>query len=305
MAKLIVRRLLVAVPTLFLFSLLVFSLMHLAPGDPTLLYTGRVVSQEVYERTRAQLGLDEPLYTQYWKFITNLVQGDLGRSHNYRVEVLELLKLRVPNSIMLGASAMILTYIISIPLGVLAAVKQRSAIDIIVLAIIALGMSIPLFWLGLMLILVFAVRLRWFPVSGYDSLHHMVLPVVTLSAVQISYVMRMTRSSMLEVLRQDYVRTASAKGLKARVVVWKHAFRNALIPLISIFGMQIGWLAAGAVVIEMVFVWPGVGRLIVESIIRSDYPVVQGVLLMLGATVILGNLIADILYTIADPKIRL
>jgi len=305
MAKLIVRRLLVAIPTLFVFSLLVFSLMHLAPGDPTLLYTGRVVSQEVYERTRAQLGLDEPLYTQYWKFVTSLLQGDLGRSHNYRVDVVELLKLRVPNSVMLSASAMLLTYIISVPLGVLAAVKQRSAIDMIVLAIIALGMSIPLFWLGLMLILVFSVRLRWLPVSGYDSLQHMVLPVITLSAVQISYVVRMTRSSMLEVLRQDYVRTATAKGLKDRVVIWKHAFRNALIPLISIFGMQIGWLAAGAVVIEMVFVWPGIGRLIVESIIRSDYPVVQGVLLMLGGTVILGNLLADILYTIADPKIRL
>ncbi|MBN1316215.1 MAG: ABC transporter permease [Anaerolineales bacterium] len=305
MAKLIIRRLIVAVPTLFLFSLLVFSLMHLAPGDPTLLYTGKIVSKEVYERTRAQLGLDEPLYIQYGKFVTNLLHGNLGRSHNYRIDVLELLKLRVPNSVILGASAMLLTYIISVPLGVLAAIKQKSAVDMIVLAIIALGMSIPLFWLGLMLILLFSVRLRWFPVSGYDSLHHMILPVVTLSAVQISYVMRMTRSSMLEVLRQDYVRTASAKGLKMKTVIWKHAFRNALIPLISIFGMQIGWLAAGAVVIEMVFVWPGIGRLIVESIIRSDYPVIQGVLLMLGATVILGNLVADILYTIADPKIRL
>lgn len=305
MAKLIIRRLAVAVPTMFLFSLLVFSLMHLAPGDPTLLYTGRVVSQEVYERTRAQLGLDEPLYIQYGKFITNLMRGDLGRSHNYRMEVIELLKLRVPNSLILGTAALILTYIVAIPLGILASIKQHSFIDIFVLILIAIGMSIPLFWLGLMLILIFSVKLRWLPVSGYESLPHMVLPVVTLAAVQISYVMRMTRSSMLEVLRQDYIRTATAKGLKMREIIWKHAFRNALIPLISIFGMQIGWLAAGAVVIEMVFIWPGIGRLIVESIVRGDYPVTQGVLLMLGATVILGNLVADILYTIVDPKIRL
>jgi peptide/nickel transport system permease protein len=300
----IIRRLLLAIPTLLVFSMLIFSLMHIAPGDPTLLYTGRVVSKEVYERTRTQLGLDEPLHIQYWKFLTNLLQGNLGTSLNFRMDVVDLLKLRLPNSLILGTASLILTYLVAVPLGTLAAIKQHSLFDIVTLVIIALGMAMPLFWLGLMLILYFSVNLGWFPVSGYESWRHMVLPVVSLTAVQISFVMRMIRSSMLEILRQDYIRTAYSKGLGRARITLLHAFRNALIPVISIFGMQIGWLVAGAVVIEMVFVWPGVGKLIVDSIIRSDYPVIQGILLIIGATVILGNLIADILYTIADPRIR-
>jgi peptide/nickel transport system permease protein len=300
----IIRRLLLAIPTLLVFSMLIFSLMHISPGDPTLLYTGRVVSKEVYERTRAQLGLDEPLHIQYWKFLTNLLRGNLGTSLNFRMDVVDLLKLRLPNSLILGTASLILTYLVAVPLGTLAAIKQHSLFDIVTLVIIALGMAMPLFWLGLMLILYFSVNLGWFPVSGYESWRHMVLPVVSLTAVQISFVMRMIRSSMLEILRQDYIRTAYSKGLGRARITLLHAFRNALIPVISIFGMQIGWLVAGAVVIEMVFVWPGVGKLIVDSIIRSDYPVIQGILLIIGATVILGNLIADILYTIADPRIR-
>jgi ABC-type dipeptide/oligopeptide/nickel transport system permease component len=221
------------------------------------------------------------------------------------MDVVDLLKLRLPNSLILGTASLILTYLVAVPLGTLAAIKQHSIFDIVTLVIIALGMAIPLFWLGLMLILYFSVNLGWFPVSGYESWRHMVLPVVSLAAVQISFVMRMIRSSMLEILRQDYIRTAHSKGLGQARITLLHAFRNALIPVISIFGMQIGWLVAGAVVIEMVFVWPGVGKLIVDSIIRSDYPVIQGILLIIGTTVILGNLIADILYTIADPRIRI
>ncbi len=304
MFQTILRRLIVAIPTLFIFSLFIFSLMHLAPGDPTVLYTGRLASKEVYERTREQLGLDDPLYIQYWKFVSNLVKGDLGRSLNYRMKVIDLLKLRLPNSLILGSASLLLAYLIAIPFGILAAIKQGSIIDIATMVIIAFGMSIPLFWLGLMLILLFSVRLGWFPVSGYESWKHMVLPVVSLASVQVSFLMRMIRSSMLEVLRQDYIRAAKAKGAPSKIVVLKHAFRNALLPVVSIFGMQLGWLVAGAVVIENVFVWPGVGKLIVDSIIRSDYPVVQGVLLILGGTVILGNLIADVLYPIVDPRIR-
>ena len=304
MIESIIRRLLIAIPTLLLFSVMVFTMMYLVPGDPVLLYTGRLASVEVQERTREQLGLDQPLYIQYWNFLVRLSKGDLGTSFKYRMGVVELLKMRMPNSLILGTTSMLLAYLIAIPLGILAAVKQGSLVDISVMIIIALGMSIPIFWLGLMLVLVFSVKLGWFPVSGYESWHHMVLPIVTLASVQVSFIMRMVRSSMLEELRQDYVRTALSKGVKKRSIIWRHAFRNSLIPIISIFGMQIGWLVAGAVVIEMVFVWPGVGRLIVDSIIRSDYPVVQGVLLILGATVILGNLAADVLYRIADPRIR-
>ncbi len=304
MIESIIRRLLIAIPTLLVFSVMIFLMMYLVPGDPVLLYTGRLASIEVQERTREQLGLNEPLHIQYWNFLTRLLKGDLGTSFKYRTAVIELLKQRMPNSLILGVSSLLLAYLIAVPLGMLAAVKQGSMIDISAMIIIALGMSIPIFWLGLMLVLFFSVKLGWFPVSGYESWRHMVLPIVTLAAVQISFIMRMVRSSMLEEMRQDYIRTARSKGVKKSVIIWKHAFRNSLIPLISIFGMQIGWLVAGAVVIEMVFVWPGVGRLIVDSIIRSDYPVVQGVLLILGATVILGNLVADILYHIADPRIR-
>jgi peptide/nickel transport system permease protein len=300
----IIRRLLITIPSLLVFTILIFSLIHLAPGDPTLLYTGRLVSSEVYARTRLQLGLDEPLYTQYWKFLSRLLQGDLGTSLKFRMPVTDLLALRLPNSLILGISSLVLAYLIALPLGILAAIKQGSIFDMLAMVIIALGMSIPIFWLGLMAILLFAVRLRWFPVSGYENWRYMVLPVSTLAVVQLSFIMRMTRSSMLEEMRQDYIRTAHAKGLKNRIVLWRHAFRNSLIPIISLLGMQIGWLVAGEVITETVFVWPGVGRLIVESIIRSDYPVVLGVLFVLGFTVIMGNLLADILYRIADPRIR-
>lgn len=304
MISAVIRRLLIAIPTLLVFSVMIFLMMYMVPGDPVLLYTGRLASVEVQERARVQLGLDQPLHIQYWKFMVRLLHGDLGTSLKFRSPVTELLKQRMPNSLVLGTSAMILAYIIAIPLGILAAIKQGSAIDIFAMIIIAIGMSIPLFWLGLMFVLFFSVKLRWLPVSGYESWRHMILPIVTLAMVQISFIMRMVRSSMLEELRQDYIRTARAKGQKNRIVILRHAFRNSLIPLISIFGMQIGWLVAGAVVIEMVFVWPGVGRLIVDSIIRSDYPVVQGILLILGFTVIFGNLVADILYRIADPRVR-
>jgi len=278
--------------------------MYLVPGDPVLLYTGRLSSREVQERTRHQLGLDQPIYIQYAKYLGRLMQGDLGTSFKFRVDVIDLLKDRVPNSLKLGAFSLFLAYLIAIPFGVLAAIKQGGIIDILATIVISIGMSIPIFWLGLMLVLFFSVKLGWFPVAGYESWRHLVLPIVTLAVVQVSFIMRMVRSSMIEELRQDYVRTARAKGLKQNTVIIRHAFRNSLIPIISLFGMQIGWLVAGAVVIEMVFVWPGVGKLIVDSITRSDYPVVQGVLLVLGLTVILGNLVADILYGIADPRIR-
>jgi len=300
----ILRRLLTAIPTLLVFSVIVFFLMYLVPGDPVLLYTGRLSSREVQERTRHQLGLDQPIYIQYAKYLGRLMQGDLGTSFKFRVDVIDLLKDRVPNSLKLGAFSLFLAYLIAIPFGVLAAIKQGGIIDILATIVISIGMSIPIFWLGLMLVLFFSVKLGWFPVAGYESWRHLVLPIVTLAVVQVSFIMRMVRSSMIEELRQDYVRTARAKGLKQNTVIIRHAFRNSLIPIISLFGMQIGWLVAGAVVIEMVFVWPGVGKLIVDSITRSDYPVVQGVLLVLGLTVILGNLVADILYGIADPRIR-
>jgi ABC-type dipeptide/oligopeptide/nickel transport system permease component len=221
------------------------------------------------------------------------------------MDVVDLLKMRIPNSLILGFLSLVFAYALAIPLGVLSAVKQGTILDMVTMVIIALGMSMPLFWLGLMLVLFFSVRLGWFPVSGYENWRYLVLPVATLVSVQLSFLMRMVRSSMLEVLRQDYIRTARAKGLTGFNVIWRHALRNALIPLISILGMQIGWLVAGDVVIETVFVWPGVGKLIVDSIIRSDYPVIQGILLFLGGMVILGNLVADLLYRVVDPRIHM
>lgn len=305
MTSFIFRRFIILIPTVLALSVFVFILMQIAPGDPTYLYTGPQVSKEVYERTREFLGLDQPLYIQFWKFLTNLSKGNLGRSLAYRTDVIDLLKLRLPNTLLLGGAALITTYIIAIPFGTFAAINRGKLFDSIILFFIAIGMAVPTFWMGLMLILLFSVSLRLLPVSGYDSIRHMILPVLTITLVQMSFVMRMMRSSMLEVLHEDYVRTARAKGVKENVVIFKHALRNALVSVISVMGMQIGWLVGGSVVIETVFVWPGVGRLLVDSILRNDYPLTQGVLLVIGISVILGNLLADILYRVADPRITL
>jgi ABC-type dipeptide/oligopeptide/nickel transport system permease component len=302
--RFIVIRALASIPVLFVISVAAFALMHIAPGDPVAFVLGRNAPQEAYERTRRDLGLDKPLPVQYWRFLTSTARGDMGESLIYRAPTSKLVAERLPRTLLLSVLALLLCYLIAIPIGVLAAVKRGSAIDLGVMAGATLGISVPSFWLGLILIVVFAVKLRWLPASGHEGLRALVLPVVTLAIGEAAVIARLIRSSMIESLAGDYVRTARAKGLRDIRVVFIHALRNAMLPTISVLGLQLGFLLVSTVVVENVFGWPGVGRLLVESIGRRDYPVVQGTLLVLGATIVVGNLIADVLYRVANPQIR-
>lgn len=316
MTTYIARRCLGLVPVLIAISILVFLMLHLAPGDPVLTILGASertnLDPAVVEAVRKEFGLDKPLYAQYWLFISKAARGDLGRSFQTRENVLEMIASRLPATLQLTLAAMVLSLATAIPLGVLSAVNQNSLLDNAGMMFAAFGISIPRFWFGLILILIFAVNLRWLPSTGIghiengiaDVLRHLVLPAVSLGLSMLALVTRMTRSSMLEVIRQDYVRTARAKGLSERVVIYKHALKNALIPVVTVVGMQFGALLGGAVVTETIFSWPGVGRLAVNSILRRDFPMVQGTTLVMCFTFVVVNLLVDIFYTFLDPRIR-
>ncbi len=291
-------------PVLLAVTIIVFSIIHLIPGDPVRLALGEMSSQQAYDHMRAELGLDKPLYIQYFSFLWRLAHLNLGKSIIYREDVTKLLAAKLPNTLKLTGSALILSYALAIPLGILAAVKRNTIIDYLSMGIAIAGVSVPSFWLGFLLISLFAIHLHWFPIAGYGGIKYLVLPAVTLGFGGAAIVARMMRSSMLEVINKDYIVTAKAKGLRYWTVITKHALRNALIPIVTLLGLQVGWLIGGAVVIEIVFLRPGVGRLIVNSIYMRDFPVVQGVTLILAVTVILGNLLADILYAVIDPKVR-
>jgi len=300
----IFRRILTMFPVLLAVTIIVFSIIHLIPGDPVRIALGEMSSQQAYDQMRSELGLDEPLYIQYFSFLGRLFHLNLGKSIIYHEGVTKLLAAKLPNTLKLTGSALLLSYVFAIPLGILAAVKRNTIIDYISMGIAIAGVSVPSFWLGFILISLFAIHLHWFPIAGYGGIKYLILPAVTLGFGGAAVVARMMRSSMLEVINQDYIVTAEAKGLRYWTVITKHALRNALIPIITLLGLQVGWLIGGAVVIEIVFLRPGVGRLIVNSIYMRDFPVVQGVTLILSVTVILGNLLADILYSIIDPKVR-
>lgn len=283
---------------------MVFLLMHLAPGDPALLIAGQNAPPEVYERIRRSLGLDRPLYEQYLLFLARVGRGDLGRSLLLGERVADLVGQALAVTLGLALAGLGLSYLIGVPVGIVSAVRSNSLVDQASMVGALVFVSVPPFWLGLILMYVFGLRLGWFPISGHGSLAHDVLPAVTLGLGGAALVARMTRSAMLEVIRQDFVRTARSKGLAERVVVYKHALRNAVIPIISLLGLRLGWTVGGAVTLEMVFSRPGMGRLLVNSILSRDYPVVQGVLLILAFSVMLGNLFADIFYAVADPRIK-
>lgn len=303
--RFVVRRLLGAVPSLLVVSLFIFMLQHLAPGDPTILVTGPVVSDEVYERTRKQLGLDEPLPVQYWTFLSNAVTGNLGTSLLSKRPTLDLIIERLPRTLAVSLGAMALSYAIGVTAGIIAAIRRGTVWDVLVMGGATLGMAIPGFWLGLMLIMFFAVRLGWFPASGASSPKHFVLPILALGIGEAASIARVIRSSMLESMSGDFIRTARAKGLREYVVIVRHALRNALLPVTSILGLQIGFLLTGAVIVETVFGFPGLGRLLIESILNKDFPVVQGVLLVIGLMIVIGNFIADVIYRVVDPRISL
>lgn len=293
-------------PVLLAVTIIVFSILHLVPGDPVRLALGERASQHAYNRMRAELGLNKPLYIQYFSFLWRLFHLNLGKSIIYREDVTKLLAARMPSTLELTGSALVLTYLFAVLLGILAAVKRNTLLDYISMGIAIAGVSIPGFWLGFILISVFSLGLHWFPIAGYGGggINYLVLPAVTLAFGGAAQVARMMRSSLLEVINQDYIVTAAAKGLHYWVVIIKHAVRNALIPIVTLFGLQVGWLVGGAVVLEIVFLRPGVGMLLVNSIYMLDFPVVQGATLLLAITVILGNLLADILYSIVNPKVR-
>jgi len=304
MLQYVFKRLLSTIPVLLGISLLLFFMLRALPGDPAQVLAGQMASQEDIELIRHQLGLDRPVYVQYAFFLGRLARLDLGRSARTQNPVIQEVWARLPNTILLALVAISLACIFGIPAGIISAVRPYTLLDYFVTSTALFGISMPVFWLGLMLVVIFSVMLQWLPAGGTGSWKHVILPSVTLAAFVIAFIARMTRSSMLEVLSQDYTTTARSKGLKERVVVIKHAMKNALIPIITVVGLQFGMLLGGAVLTETVFAWPGLGRLIVDAILARDYPVIQGAILIFGLLYILVNLIVDLLYAYVDPRIR-
>jgi peptide/nickel transport system permease protein len=294
-----------ALLVIFGVTAIVFLLIHLIPGDPVEIMLGESTSVADREVLRAALGLDKPLLTQFLSYLEGLLQLDLGTSIHFRRPVSELLLERLPATGLLAAATLAVSMALAFPLGVIAAIRRNTAWDTGAMAFSMLGVSIPNFWLGPILILVFSLWLGWFPVSGRDGLVSVVLPAVTLGTGLAAVLSRMVRSSMLEVLGEDYMRAAMARGLAPHRVVLRHGLRNALLPVITLLGLQLGALLAGAVITETVFSWPGVGLLTIESIQTRDYPVLQACVLLISTTYVLVNLLTDIAYAWIDPRIRI
>lgn len=304
MHKYIIRRLLLLIPVILGVTFLVFTIMYLTPGDPASLRLGEHAPKEQVEILREEMGLNDPFIVQYVRFVTKAVTGDFGRSYDSNRPVFDEVFSRFPATLKLTVAAMIIAVIIGIPIGIISATKQYSAIDSIAMVGALIGVSMPVFWLGLMLILVFSVGLGILPSSGADSIRHLILPAFSLGVGSAAIVTRMTRSSMLEVIRQDYIRTARSKGVAEKVVINKHALKNALIPVITVVGLQFGGLLGGAVLTETVFSWPGVGRLMVNSIRKKDSPTVLASVVFISVTFSFVNLFVDLLYAFIDPRIK-
>ncbi|MFA4905111.1 MAG: ABC transporter permease [Candidatus Margulisiibacteriota bacterium] len=299
MRKFFFKRLLQLIPLLIGISLISFFVMHLAPGDPTALFIDPNVDPQELARVRANWGLDQPIYIQYIKWLWNAVRLDFGRSYLTGQPVIGEIAERLPNTLILMILSYIITLLICIPVGVYSAVKKGGWFDNTFTVLSFAGMSIPTFWVGLMLMLLFAVQLDWLPATG-----NLVLPLVTMTIGSLAGLTRYQRAAMLEVLNQDYIRTARAKGLPERVVIFKHALRNALIPIVTIMGLSLPDLFGGAFIIETIFAWPGMGRLGVQAIFSRNYPLIMGIVMFSALLIVLGNLFADIGYALVDPRIR-
>lgn len=299
----IVRRLLLTIPVLLGVSILVFSIIRLLPGDPAVALAGPQATDEFIQQVRQTHHLDEPLPLQYLRFVGNIFRGDLGRSTFSRRPVTQEIAERFPVTVELTLSAMLVATLVGVTAGIISATKRNSLFDHASMVAALLGVAAPVFWLALMLQLLFAVQLGWFPATGRGTLSHMVLPALTLGLATAGLVARITRSSMLDVLRSEYITTARAKGLAEHAVIYKHALRNAMIPVVTVLGLQFGILLGGAVLTETVFALPGIGRLLVDSILARDYPVVQATVLLLATTFVMINLIVDVLYAVLDPRI--
>lgn len=304
MWRYIVRRSLYFIPVLIGISFFVFLLLHMTPGDPAKMILGDTATEESVMELRKEMGLDDPFLVQYARYFKNALKGDIGKSYITKSPVAHEVFLAFPATLKLATFSIFLAITLGIPLGIVSAIRQYSLWDNLAMGIALLGISMPVFWLGLLLILLFCVHLGWLPASGFDTLKQMILPAVTLSTPSLAIISRMTRSSMLEVVRQDYIRTARAKGQTERKVIWRHALLNALIPIVTIVGLQFGQLLEGAVITESVFSVPGLGSLLVEAIKTRDYPMVLGGVLFIGILFSLVNLLVDILYAYIDPRIK-
>lgn len=336
MLRYVIRRLLLLLPVLLGVSILVFLVLHVFTVDPTSVILGQYATLDKQEALRAELGLNDPLYLQFWNYLSGVVQGDLGRSLFTKEPVIKEIATRFPATIELAVASLIIASIVGITVGIISAVKQYTFLDYLSMFGALLGVSMPIFWLGLIFIDVFAVKLGWLPTSNRldpmtnmviytnfytidsvingiqtgdwgafkDTLRHLAMPAIVLGASSTAVIARMTRSSMLEVIRQDYVRTARAKGLAYRIVIVKHALKNALIPIVTVIGLQFGSLLGGAVLTETVFSWPGVGSLTFMAIDHSDFPLVQGTVLLIATVFVVVNLVVDLLYAFIDPRIH-
>ena len=306
------KRTFILVLTLVLVSMIIFAVLLVIPGDPAQIILGIHATPETLYQLRHQLGLDRPVFMQYFHYMKHLVSGDFGRSITYDVSISSLILSRLQVTVPLTVLSMIFAILISIPMGVYSALHRNRVGDYGIMVFSQIGLAVPAFWAGILLILLFAVTLHWFPAGGFQpwsenpmkALNSLLLPALSLGLVRAAVLTRMTRSSMLEVLGEDYIRTAISKGLPKRIVVYKHAFRNAIIPVVTVIGLQIGDLVAGAIIIENVFHLPGVGRLVFEAIGQRDLPVVQGVVLLIVMTIIVINFLIDVAYRYLDPRIR-
>jgi len=302
----ILRRLLMLLPVLFGISVFVFLLMHFTPGDPAVLMLGEGAPAEQLEALREAMGLNDPVYVQYFRWLKNAVRGDFGRSLRSKKAVITEILDRLPATTELAVAAVTFAVIVGVPVGILSATKPNSWFDNIAMVLALTGVGMPVFWQGIMLILIFSVQLHWLPSSGrMGGIEYLILPMITLGTASTASIARLTRSAMLEVMQQDYVRTARAKGLPRRTVTFRHALRNALIPVVTMIGLQFGGLMSGAVLTETIFAWPGIGRMIVEAINNKDFPLVQGTIMAFALIYALVNLVIDVTYALLDPRLRL
>ena len=305
MLRLILGRLATGVPTLLAVSLLVFAIVRFIPGDPARLLAGDFATDQVVEELRARWRLNDPLPVQYVAYVGGLLHGDFGRSITTSTPVLPELVERFLRTLELAVAGIVLAAVVGGAAGIVSAVRRASLTDYVATALALAGISTPIFWSGLLLILLFSVRLEWLPAGGTGTLRHLVLPAVTLAAAPLAQNVRLIRAGMLEVLAQDYVRTAYAKGVGEAAVVYRHALRNAAIPVITVSGLSLGFMLSGTIIIETVFAWPGLGRLIVQAVPARDFPVIQAAVFLFAVVFVVINLLVDVLYTVADPRVRL
>jgi ABC-type dipeptide/oligopeptide/nickel transport system permease component len=300
----ILKRLFHSIFVLVGISLVVFIILHLT-GDPAALLMPMDATPEQVAQFRQEMGFNDPIIVQYWRFFKGTLRGDFGQSFRHSQPALELVMERMPATIQLTVVAMVIALLVAISVGIISAIRRNSLLDHIGMTGALLGQSTPVFWLGIMLILIFSVTLQWFPSSGRGEVQHLILPAITLGMFTMARTARMMRSSMLEVMGQEYMKTAKAKGLNPGMVILKHALKNAAIPVVTIVGMELGTLLGGAVITEWIFAWPGVGRLTVQAIFNRDYPVVQAAVFLLASIFVLVNLVVDLLYTYLDPRVKL